>query len=133
MVSDPDLLGIVWHNIIGNAVKFAPRQGHVQVRARVQETAVQVQIQDDGGGMDEETQAHMFDKFYQGDTSHASAGNGLGLARVAQIIQLVGGCADPGTECLRPGNDRDGDFTAEAELTFQQHLVNKSKTRLLYS
>lgn len=90
VVSDPDLLAIVWHNIIGNAVKFAPRQGHVQVRARVQETAMQVQIQDDGGGMDEETQAHMFDKFYQGDTSHASAGNGLGLAMVAQIIQLVG-------------------------------------------
>ncbi|MCI1892059.1 MAG: HAMP domain-containing histidine kinase [Schleiferilactobacillus harbinensis] len=90
IASDPELLGIVWHNIIGNAVKFAPAQGHVKVAAEKHNQMVQVTIQDDGAGMDEATQTHIFDKFYQGDTSHAVEGNGLGLAMVAQIIRLIG-------------------------------------------
>ena len=88
IISNPQLLEIVWHNLIGNAIKFAPPRGHLSILAKADDTTLRVHIHDDGQGIDENTQAHIFDKFYQGDTSHASAGNGLGLAIVAQVIRL---------------------------------------------
>ncbi|WP_245585281.1 HAMP domain-containing sensor histidine kinase [Schleiferilactobacillus shenzhenensis] len=90
VISDPALLMILWHNIIGNAVKFTPVAGHITVAAQESAGIVGVTITDDGPGMDETTKAHMFDKFFQGDTSHSPDGNGLGLAMVAQISQLMG-------------------------------------------
>ncbi len=88
---DEDMLELVWNNLIGNAVKFTPEGGHITLTSREENERLIVVLRDDGCGMDEETQRHIFDKFYQGDSSHATRGNGLGLALVKRIMELSGG------------------------------------------
>ena len=61
------------------------------MRLKEQDDQVTVTVQDDGIGMTQETVNHIFDKFYQGDTSHASEGNGLGMSMVREILNIVGG------------------------------------------
>ena len=60
-------------------------------RAREEEGRVLVSVGDQGPGVAEESLSHIFDKFYQGDTSHRAEGNGLGLALVREIAQVHGG------------------------------------------
>ena len=86
-----DLLYHVWMNLFSNAVKFTKENGTIKVKCHTASDAVFVAVSDDGIGMDEETKKHIFDKFYQGDTSHATAGNGLGLSLVKRIIEMMGG------------------------------------------
>ncbi|MBR1529602.1 MAG: HAMP domain-containing histidine kinase [Oscillospiraceae bacterium] len=90
LYSDPDLLSLVWHNLISNAIKFTEPSGTVSVTLKKLETQVLVSVEDTGCGISPETGKHIFDKFYQGDTSHASKGNGLGLALVKRIIDITG-------------------------------------------
>lgn len=94
-------LAQLWLNLLDNAVKFSPEGGRVSValyggrrdeegRSGAGDEAV-VWVSDEGCGMDEATKARIFDRFYQGDSSHAAAGSGLGLALCKRIVELHGG------------------------------------------
>lgn len=91
VVADAGLLEHVWANLLSNAVKFTPPGGTVRVSEHTEGEFVIVSVADSGCGMDEATRRHIFDKFYQGDTSHAAQGNGLGLPLVRRILQLTDG------------------------------------------
>jgi signal transduction histidine kinase len=80
----------VWSNLIGNAIKFSPEGGTVSVKLENQKDRFLFTVSDQGEGLSEEAQKHLFDKFYQADTSHKSEGNGLGLALVKQILSVHG-------------------------------------------
>ena len=86
-----DLLYHVWMNLFSNAVKFTKENGTVTVLCHRANDAIFVSVSDNGMGMDDETKKHIFEKFYQGDTSHATAGNGLGLSLVKRIVEMMDG------------------------------------------
>ena len=89
--SDRTFLMLVCSNLVSNALKFTPPGGKVWVSCQQNGAIVDLRVQDTGCGMGEETGRHIFEKFYQGDTSHQSLGNGLGLALVKRIIDVLGG------------------------------------------
>lgn len=88
--SEP-LLERVWCNIIDNAIKHSYEGGEIHISAFEDKESIVVTISDEGEGMSEEIQKHIFDKFYQGDKSHTAEGNGLGLALVKRIVEICGG------------------------------------------
>ena len=89
--ADEELLSLVWNNLFSNAFKFTGPGGRVFVSLRSGDYYAVVKVKDTGCGMSPETGAHIFEKFYQGDTSRSTAGNGLGLALVKRIIDITGG------------------------------------------
>ncbi len=86
-----ELTSHIWSNLLDNAIKFTPTGGEINIKAHQEEDSLTVIFQDTGIGMSGQVQAHVFDKFYQGDISHKKKGSGLGLALVRQIITLYGG------------------------------------------
>ncbi len=89
--ADPELMEIVWNNLLSNAVKFTDAGGRITVTAWQEGGWIHAAVSDTGCGMDAQTGRHIFEKFYQGDTSRATEGSGLGLAMVRRIVDLSGG------------------------------------------
>ena len=89
--SDEELLSLVWNNLFSNAIKFTPPHGKISLTLKAEGEFAVVQVSDTGCGISPEVGKHMFEKFYQGDTSHATQGNGLGLALVKRVMDIVGG------------------------------------------
>lgn len=88
---DAELLSLVWNNLFSNAIKFSEENGVVGIRLKRDNGMIMVEVSDNGCGISPEVGSHIFEKFYQGDTSHATQGNGLGLALVKRVIDIVGG------------------------------------------
>lgn len=85
------LLGQVWSNIIGNAIKHSEKNGIIEIRIEDEQSAISVEIADHGEGMTPDVMKHVFEKFYQGDASRKTEGNGLGLPLAKRIIDICGG------------------------------------------
>ena len=89
-VGNADLLFQMWTNLVGNAIKFTDNGGKVGISLTDGEKYAVVKIYDNGIGMTEEVKRHIFEKFYQGDSSHKAQGNGLGLALVKTVAEHYG-------------------------------------------
>lgn len=91
VIADAELLSHVWNNLFSNAFKFTEAEGIVSVSMTADAEHAIVQVKDTGCGMSPEVGAHIFEKFYQGDISHSIQGNGLGLALVKRVIDIMHG------------------------------------------
>lgn len=90
VASDAEMMSLVWNNLFSNAIKFTEPGGKIALSLHTEGEYALVSVQDSGCGISKETGSHIFEKFYQGDTSHAAQGNGLGLALVKRIIDITG-------------------------------------------
>jgi signal transduction histidine kinase len=89
--ADEELLTLAWNNLFSNAVKFTEAGDKITVGLHMENGYAVVKVSDTGCGMSPEIGRRIFEKFYQGDNSHAMKGNGLGLALVKRVVDIVGG------------------------------------------
>lgn len=89
--ADAELLSLVWNNLFSNAFKFTKSGGTVSVSLTATNNHAVVKVKDTGIGMTAQVGSHIFEKFYQGDASHSSQGNGLGLALVKRVVDIMQG------------------------------------------
>ena len=106
------LLQHVWMNLIDNAVKFGPRGGLIRMRLIEEDGSVLFTIDNEGKSIPGEDKSRIFNKFYQGDSSHESEGNGLGLALVRKIVAIHGG------EVCASRRKNDHHFSTKIEILF---------------
>lgn len=91
ITADEELLTQLWLNLIKNAIRYSNDGGTISISCYIFGNDIKVIVQDDGIGMSDYEQKHVFDKFYQGDDSHHGLGNGLGLTIASRVVQLHGG------------------------------------------
>lgn len=91
LLVEASYLELIFNNLISNAIKFTDNGGLINISLKRHNNDAIFSIQDNGIGISKDTGAHIFEKFYQGDTSHSSEGNGLGLALVKKVIDIMGG------------------------------------------
>ncbi len=94
LTADGDRLAQVFTNLVDNALKFTPSGGEISLRALVVNREMRISVSDTGDGIAAEAQAHVFDRFYQADSSRRGGekhGAGLGLAIAYEIVQAHGG------------------------------------------
>ena len=113
------LLMHVWNNLIENAIKYGPEQGLITLRLQKKNGIICFTVEDQGEGIPPEAQPHIFDRFYQADTSRKAEGNGLGLALVKRIVNLSGGT-------IRMENREEGGcrFTVELPEESEKGILN---------
>ena len=90
-LGNENLICHVWDNLLSNAIKFSPCGGTIYIRMMPEGEKIRFSIENEGPQISEYSMKHIFDKFYQGDSSHKQEGNGLGLALVKQILNLCKG------------------------------------------
>ena len=95
---DEEMMSHIWVNLINNAIKFSPVGSVLELSCVRRERQIEVVVRDHGEGMSPETQKRIFEKFYQGDSAHATEGNGLGLSLVKRIVDLCGGRIEVASE-----------------------------------
>ncbi len=93
-----EMLSHVWINLFSNAIKFTPVGGRLSCRLKKDKGDILVEISDSGMGMNAEVRERIFEKFYQGDSSHTGAGNGIGLNIVQRVVTLAGGSIEVQSE-----------------------------------
>ena len=102
-LGNENLICHVWDNLLSNAIKFSPCGGMIYIRMMPEGEKIRFSIENEGPQISEYSMKHIFDKFYQGDSSHKQEGNGLGLALVKQILNLCMGTVSveniPGSGC----------------------------------
>lgn len=91
LFSNQNIVQQLWTNLLDNAIKNTDQGGSIAISLTKKDQEALFKIEDNGCGMDEETLAHIFDKFYQGEKSHSSAGNGVGLTLAKKIVELCEG------------------------------------------
>lgn len=89
--ADKELVSLVWNNLLSNALKFTYPGGTISLALKTEGENAVVTVKDNGCGMSPEVVGHIFEKFYQGDRSHATQGNGLGLALAHRVIDVMDG------------------------------------------
>jgi len=99
ITTDENLMEMAWNNLLTNSIKFTESKGTVTIKLKKEKGKIIVSISDTGCGMSKKTIEHVFDRFYQGDTSHSAIGNGLGLSLVKRVIDLVEGEIKVDSEC----------------------------------
>jgi signal transduction histidine kinase len=114
-IGNPELVRLIWHNLLGNAIKFTNENCVIKISCFDNNNCVVVSIKDNGIGMDESTVTHIYDKFFQGDKSHSNEGNGLGLSLVSRVVELCEGTIDVDS---KPGGG--SEFTVKLPIQDRQ-------------